>query len=125
MPNVLISNGELVDKLTILDLKILHIEDHDKKSKAMFEFKLLLPHAQIFHMGPGSINYERLLQVNNQLWNVEDQLRLYEKNRNFGDDFVHLARSVYKLNDKRSAIKKEINTITESEIMEVKSYEEY
>ena len=67
----------------------------------------------------------QLFDVNKKLWEVEDQLRIKEKNNQFDDNFIQLARSVYMYNDQRAALKKQINELTQSELIEEKSYEKY
>jgi hypothetical protein len=69
--------------------------------------------------------YDDLIRVNSKLWDVEDKLRVHEKNKSFNEDFISLAREVYYTNDERFEIKNKINLLTESEIQEQKSYEDY
>ena len=123
-----ISIGELVDKLTILEIKKLKIVDEVKKVSIIKEFELLqeiLLKSEIFKKKEYSLFYEQLIKINLKLWGTEDKIRIFEKNRCFDAEFVKLARSVYKLNDKRFKIKNEINNFFGSEIAEQKEYEDY
>jgi hypothetical protein len=123
-----ISNGELLDKLSILEIKKKNITDSVKLVNIKNEFDELEPLANIlFNDFSPKINdlYSKLSQINNELWVIEDEVREYEKNKNFNSKFIELARSVYFTNDKRSVIKKEINILTKSGLIEEKSYEDY
>ena len=123
-----ISNGELLDKLSILEIKKNNITDSIKLVNIKNEFDELEPLANIlFNDFSPKINdlYSKLSQINNELWVIEDEVREYEKNKNFNSKFIELARSVYFTNDKRSVIKKEINILTKSGLIEEKSYEDY
>jgi hypothetical protein len=118
-----ISVGELVDKLTILDIKLENITDenkliHIRKEKKELE-KLYVDFSEM------EANRDVLYQINKGLWIVEDELRRKEKEQEFDSDFVSLARDVYHINDKRFAIKSKINILTQSDIKEMKSYESY
>ncbi len=123
-----ISIGELVDKLTILEIKKLKIVDEVKKVSIIKEFELLqeiVLKSEIFKKKEYSLFYKQLIKINLKLWETEDKIRIFEKNRCFDSEFVKLARSVYKLNDKRFKIKNEINNFFGSEIAEQKEYEDY
>jgi hypothetical protein len=118
-----VSIGEVVDKWTILSIKALNIQDKDKLTNVFKERTYLtgvIP-PEIVH---DSLTDE-LLKVNQFLWKVEDLLRDFERSSSFGEEFVNLARSVYRLNDKRARIKKEINLKYGSEFVEEKSYRPY
>jgi hypothetical protein len=118
-----VSIGEVVDKWTILSIKALNIQDKDKLTNVFKERTYLtgvIP-PEIVH---DSLTDE-LLKVNQFLWKVEDLLRDFERSSSFGEEFVNLARSVYRLNDKRARIKKEINLKYGSEFVEEKSYQPY
>ncbi len=119
-----ISNGELLDKLTILEIKLGKIGDPGKLANIEGEYSLLKPLARelIESVKP---QYESLLQINAQLWKIEDTIRAFEQNKQFGDEFIQTARKVYLLNDERARIKKEINRLTNSGITEEKSYTGY
>jgi len=123
-----ISNGELLDKISILELKMLNITDKDKLVNINNEFNELNPfvHDLFDKYGPEIQElYLHLSKINGQLWTIEDDIRECEKNAQFDNTFVELARSVYITNDKRCDIKKEINILTESGLVEEKSYEKY
>lgn len=121
-----VSNGEIIDKLTILIIKINEIRDLKKLENIKKEYNILKEHSQKI-----TNSYEiedlktELLRVNSKLWEIEDKLRHLEKAKNFNEEFIELARSVYYTNDKRSEIKKKINIITNSGVIEEKSYQKY
>jgi hypothetical protein len=122
-----ISVGELIDKITILRIKRERIRGASAQANIGRELDGLL---QIrarapLAMAEVAVLEEELFQVNGKLWDVEDELRALEQNGNFGRRFVELARSVYKLNDRRSLLKRRINTVTGSAIVEEKSYSAY
>ncbi len=121
------SAGELVDKLTILEIKKEKIKDPKKLGviekeyyslENSFKDKIKL-NSQIQELR------NKLKKINQELWNIEDDIRFAEKNNNFNEKFIELARSVYKCNDKRAKIKLEINILTKSDITEIKQYTEY
>ena len=120
-----VSNGELFDKLTILEIKLSKIIDKDKLDNLMVEWEYInsqaISYYQIYGNKLTSI-VDKLDDFNNELWWVEDQIRLCEKQEGFDKEFVELARSVYKLNDERHAIKKDIDKLTNSKFSEEKSY---
>lgn len=118
-----VSNGEIVDKVTILQIKKQNIEDKGKLVNIEKEFDYLSK--ILLNINVDKVLYENLFNVNMDLWVVEDLIRIKESNKEFDDDFINLARKVYFLNDKRAEIKKEINTITNSNFIEEKSYEKY
>jgi len=121
-----VSTGEVVDKITILHLKQNFIPDRSKLVNIEKELHYLVEELK----RAGFLVYElelysTLYEINRSLWEVEDKLRLKEKGQEFDKDFIELARSVYKLNDKRAQIKKQINLEMNSELVEEKSYTEY
>lgn len=123
-----VSNGELLDKLTILELKMSNISDDKKLINVKKEFNELSPLAKLLFekfKDELLIKYKQLALINSQLWKIEDDIRECEKNKNFGEKFVELARAVYFTNDKRSDVKKQINILTGSGFIEEKSYEDY
>ena len=123
-----VSNGELLDKLTILDLKLSNISDVQKLTNIQKEHDELNPLAgQLFDSYGEELKnlYKQLAEINSELWAIEDDIRECERNKDFGSDFVSLARAVYFTNDKRSEIKKSINLLTGSGFVEEKSYEDY
>ncbi len=122
-----ISAGELLDKLTILEIKLDKIENAEKKEIVNKEY-LILKEARDKHIAmDASISslYKALKKTNLTLWDIEDKIRIFEKEKNFGREFIELARSVYINNDKRSKIKSEINTLLGSNIKEIKEYTDY
>ena len=119
-----ISLGELIDKITILEIKKVFMTGI-KLNNVDKELKLLknLIHDMNLEIDINLIN--NLKVVNKNLWEIEDKIRIKERNQEFDKDFIELARSVYKENDKRSSIKKEINLHYHSELVEEKSYDKY
>ena len=121
-----VSNGELLDKVTILQLKIANIKDSEKSINVKQEFETLQPYADSLLQSSEVVDlFNNLYSINQLLWDVEDGLREKEKSHTFDQGFVELARSVYFLNDKRAGIKKQINILTNSNLIEEKSYEQY
>ena len=123
-----VSNGELLDKLTILELKLSNISELKKLTNIQKEHDELNPLAgQLFDSYGEELKnlYKQLSEINSELWTIEDDIRECERNKDFGSDFVSLARAVYFTNDKRSEIKKSINLLTDSGFVEEKSYEDY
>tara|TARA_B000000557_G_C20748381_1_gene431767 strand:- start:749 stop:1129 length:381 start_codon:yes stop_codon:yes gene_type:complete len=121
-----ISIGELFDKLTILEIKIDKINDPAKLENVTKEWNALNEKSMdILSIFADSVLFKKIDQlknVNEELWWVEDSIRENEKKQIFDKEFVELARAVYKLNDERSEIKKQINLLTKSNIIEEKSY---
>jgi hypothetical protein len=123
-----ISNGELLDKISILELKILRIEDEEKLINVMTEFDVLNPLViELFEKYDSQLqnHYLELAKINGELWNIENWIRDCEREKRFDKEFVELARSVYITNDKRCEVKKLINLTTSSGLIEEKSYKEY
>ncbi len=119
-----VSNGEIVDKLTIIEIKLERIKDEAKLVNLRNEYEVLNEAtAQI--IAKDHEYYLALLDVNKQLWDIEDRIRELEKAKNFGDEFVQVARSVYFRNDVRAEVKRKINQFTGSTLVEEKSYEDY
>tara|TARA_X000001036_G_scaffold14497_1_gene12220 strand:+ start:2424 stop:2810 length:387 start_codon:yes stop_codon:yes gene_type:complete len=125
--NLPASIGELFDKITILEIKKLKIKDKTKLKIVNQELILLKKVVLTKKINRKKLTstIKKLKNINLQLWNVEDKLRVFEKNKSFKKDFVSYARKVYHMNDKRAFLKNEINIKTNSLISEVKSYEEY
>ena len=124
--NTPISLGELVDKISILIIKQKNITDETKldhvKKELDFLQKTLMNYVQQEEIN----NYlENLININSKLWNIEDDIREYERKKLFDQSFIDLARSVYFTNDERAKVKNDINRNFGSELVEVKSYEEY
>ena len=123
-----VSNGELLDKLSILELKLKNIKDNKKLINIKNEHGGLSPLCDNLFDNYGNelrSLYAKLSEINAQLWKIEDDIRECERNKDFGDEFVRLARAVYFTNDKRSDVKKSINLLTQSGFIEEKSYEDY
>lgn len=120
-----VSNGDLVDKITILQIKLQRIVSPQKLSNIQREYDLLHKKMAAINMDESADTYQRLLEVNMKLWDIEDQIRIKESKREFDDGFILLARSVYVENDKRSEIKRKINLQTGSQIVEEKEYVQY
>ena len=124
--NTPISLGELVDKISILIIKEKNITDETKldhvKKELNFLQKTLINYIQQEEIN----NYlENLININSKLWNIEDDIRECERKKLFDQTFIDLARSVYFTNDERAKVKNDINKTFGSELVEVKSYEEY
>lgn len=118
--NAPISVGELVDKITILEIKKLHTSEKDKLKHITDELKLL--NTIVKDIQYPEYMREQLFSVNNRLWQVEDEIRLHEKRSEFDEKFILLARLVYLYNDTRAEIKRNINTATGSHIVEEKIF---
>ncbi|MFH0761222.1 MAG: DUF6165 family protein [Bacteroidota bacterium] len=119
-----VSNGELLDKLSILEIKLSRISDPAKRQNINKEYQILLKAASAAIPRVKTL-YSDLLKVNVRLWETEDRIRGLESNKKFDAEFVETARSVYHLNDERSRIKTEIDVITGSNLREEKSYHGY
>ena len=119
-----VSLGELIDKITILEIKQIHMTGI-KLRNVDKELKLLKKTLQDKNLEIDIDLINKLKEVNNNLWEIEDNIRIKESNQKFDKEFIQLARSVYKENDKRASIKKEINQKSNSELVEEKSYNNY
>ena len=121
-----VSLGELVDKISILHIKNINIKN-DEKLKLIKEELQLLKTTLDQHIKRDEIQQylDSLIEINSKLWVIEDDIRDCERNKKFDQKFIDLARSVYFTNDKRSEVKLEINKKFGSQIIEVKSYENY
>jgi hypothetical protein len=122
-----VSTGEILDKFSILIIKRSNIKDDVKLDNIQKEIDELLPMFISITCKDKKVydKYIDLAIVNKELWSIEDDIRECERQKDFGDKFVQLARSVYIKNDQRAEIKKEINLLTNSGIVEEKSYESY
>ena len=122
-----ISSGELLDKLSILEIKLNKIKDLSFLQEVKKEYDILIKTKNDNIKSPDKIDilYKNLKEINEKLWKIENEKRLCEKNSDFNDKFIQLARNVYIENDKRSKIKLEINKVLGSNIKEVKQYTEY
>jgi hypothetical protein len=119
-----VSNGEIMDKLSIIQIKLERIKDESKLLNLRKECDVLKAAAESI-ISLDDQSYRALYAINCELWDIEDHIRDLEREKNFGSDFVQTARSVYFRNDKRSEIKREINIKTSSGLIEEKSYEKY
>jgi len=124
--NIEVSHGEIVDKLTILQIKKENITDPIKLDNIIKEYDYLLSVVEN-DLGISTLSpeYLELLSINKELWIIEDDIRDKERNKEFDDEFIKLARSVYYTNDVRAKIKKEINLKYSSGFVEEKSYQSY
>lgn len=123
------SVGELIDKITILEIKRERIADHAKQQNIERELAALMGVVEQQHLGyPSGALAElagQLAAVNAQLWTIEDDIRECERQNDFGARFIELARAVYHRNDERAALKRQINALCGSELVEEKSYAAY
>ena len=122
-----VSAGELLDKISILEIKLEKISDKSSLEQLKKEYKILKKNQNSTIKLEGKIKdlFKSLKNINLKLWNVEDRLRICEKNKEFGKEFIELAREVYFNNDKRSKIKSDINKALDSNIVEIKQYASY
>lgn len=126
MVNVPVSVGELIDKLSILQVKKSKVKNSDKLKFIEKEYDLLLSMSSEYFNNVDIIStYKELVDVNLKLWEVEDELRVIENTKVFDNKFIELARAVYYTNDERFRLKDKINNLTNSEIKEQKDYKEY
>jgi len=122
-----ISAGELFDKISILEIKLEKIKDKNNLAEINKEYKVLknAQNSNVEITDKIEKLFNEIKEVNTNLWNIEDKLRICEKNKDYGKNFIELARNVYFNNDKRSIIKLEINKILGSNIKEIKQYVSY
>ena len=122
-----VSVGEVLDKITILQIKLAHISDAAKRANIQNELDALLPlvEGDAFTTDQMQALIAELKSVNEALWDIEDDIREKEAAKSFDAEFIRLARAVYITNDKRAEIKKQINLATGSALVEEKSYESY
>ena len=122
-----ISAGELLDKISILEIKLEKVKGKTNQEEINKEYKILkeVQSSSIEVTEKLKILFQEIKEVNLNLWNVEDKLRICEKNKDFGQNFIKLARDVYLNNDKRSRIKSKINEVSGSNIKEIKQYVDY
>ena len=122
-----ISTGELLDKLSILEIRLDKIKDKNSLVEINKEYEILknLKNSNTESSEKIEHLFNEIKKVNLNLWNIEDEIRVCEKNKDFGQTFIELARSVYINNDKRSKIKFEINKMSGSNIKEIKQYIDY
>ena len=122
-----ISAGELLDKISILEIKLNKIKDHVLLNEVKKEYEILneTKSKNISFSEKIDIHYKNLKETNKKLWEIENKVRLCEKNSDFKEKFIQISRDIYFANDQRSKIKLEINKILGSNIKEVKQYTEY
>ena len=132
MITIPVSFGELVDKITILELKLQYIKESSKISNIKRELSLLNESCHTYcQQHSTSIKHQiypvmhNLTEINKQIWVIEDDIRKKEKLKEFDEKFIQLARSIYINNDKRAKLKRQLNEIVNSEVQEEKSYEKY
>ena len=121
------SPGELIDKLTILRLKTERIDDAEKLANVRVEQETLMQTATAHLPESGDLTklWDELYQINAELWVIEDDIRDCEAAKDFGDTFIQLARAVYVTNDRRAVVKKQINLLLGSDLIEEKSYADH
>ena len=120
-----VSNGELVDKVSILSIKLQKINSQEKLINIQKEFSLLYQKMLELGISKETVEYIELLKINSTLWEIEDKIRMKELQKEFDDEFISLARKIYFENDKRSEIKRQVNLSTNSTLIEEKEYVEY
>ena len=122
-----ISSGELLDKISILEIKLKKIKDKENLKEINKEYAILKQSQNLNIKLTNELKdlFDELKKVNLNLWDIEDKLRICEKNKDFGEKFIELARGVYFNNDSRAKIKSEINKLSGSNIKEIKQYSDY
>jgi hypothetical protein len=126
IPHVPTSWGELIDKITILEIKVERLESESARANAARELSLLREIAgPVLARGENAGLVGRLKAVNQALWEIEDRIREHERSGTFDAAFIALARSVYKTNDERGAVKRDLNLALGSDLIEEKSYKPY
>ena len=122
-----ISPGELLDKISILEIKLEKVKDKDRQKRIKNEHDILkkVQNSSIKMSDKIKDLYRSVSNVNIKLWDIEDKIRICEQNKDFGKNFIELARGVYFNNDKRAELKNEINEILKSNIREIKQFVDY
>ena len=122
-----VAPGELIDKITILEIKLQNIKDEAKLANVRREYEILMEtfRANIAETDDLRALIDELRVANQRIWDIEDEIRDLERAKEFGDPFVAVARSVYRSNDRRAATKRKINELLNSVIIEEKSYADY
>jgi hypothetical protein len=124
--NIEVSHGEIVDKLSILQIKKKNITDEEKLTNIIKEHDYLVSVVEgDLGISLSSPEYLELVSINEELWVIEDDIRDKERKKEFDEDFIKLARAVYYTNDVRAKIKKDINLKYSSGFVEEKSYQQY
>jgi len=119
-----VPNGDIVDKVSILLIKQGRLSDADKKRNVERELEIIMPSMTSF-ISVDNPMFKRLMSINTRLWDIEDAIRDKERRKEFDEEFIQIARSVYIVNDERAITKKEINIQTNSPLLEEKSYASY
>ncbi len=119
-----VSNGEIIDKLTILMIKLEKIKDEEKLKNVKKEYEIVAEAAKSIISFDDPLVTE-LYNVNSKLWDIENNIRDLERRKDFSEDFINTARSVYLTNDRRAELKRRINIETSSGIIEEKLYKKY
>tara|TARA_B110000014_G_C20051250_1_gene546881 strand:- start:473 stop:862 length:390 start_codon:yes stop_codon:yes gene_type:complete len=118
-----ISIGELVDKITILEIKSIKIENKEKLKNVQHELKILNRILKKLNITEDIYKTKNeLYKINLEMWEIEDKIRIFEKENKFDNEFIELARNVYKTNDNRSRVKKKLNLLLSSDLIEEKEY---
>jgi hypothetical protein len=126
MVSIPVSVGEMIDKLSILQVKKIKVSNEEKLEFINKEFELLYNFSlEYLNNLEIELTYQKLILVNTNLWDIEDKLRVLEKEKKFDNEFIASARKVYFTNDERFRLKNEINLLTSSEIREIKDYVKY
>ncbi|MBU2616339.1 MAG: hypothetical protein KKC19_04515 [Nanoarchaeota archaeon] len=120
-----ISNGELVDKVSVLEIKYNRITSKEKRKNVEAEYLYLKQKMESFGITDKSREYQDLLEVNLKIWKEGDQIRILEKERRFDEEFINLAISINKSNNKRARLKRNINEKTSSLFIEEKEHPNY
>ena len=122
-----ISPGELLDKISILEINLEKVKDKDRQKRIKNEYDILkkVQNSSIEMSDKIKDFYRSVSNVNIKLWDIEDKIRICEQNKDFGKNFIELARGVYFNNDKRAKLKNEINEILKSNIREIKQFVDY
>ena len=125
--NTPVSYGEILDKITILEIKAVNIKDSEKQNNVKHELQILQKtwNNNVTDTIQIADLKQQLKKVNQDLWDIEDNIRIKESKKQFDDEFIQIARSVYVENDKRAAVKKQVNIVLGSELIEEKSYQDY
>lgn len=120
-----VSTGEIVDKVTILEIKLEKITHREKLSNVRLEYELLRKSMESLGITTDSADFVELRRINLGIWNTEDEIRKKELHSEFDEDFIQLARRVYFDNDRRASVKRRINLRHNSLIVEEKEYTDY